>query len=280
MAEQEVDYVAEATELGWMPKEKFRGKEDNWVDAETFVKRGEQMVPLLKAATRKLRDELRERDQRMVEMSDALRASQETIEGFKLYQEEEIKRRVERAKAELKKDLVKATQEGDVEAQVEIREAMDKLEKDGLPKPPEKKKDEPPPLSPMFISWAKDNPWMDVPQIGQVGDREKTAYAMAMGNYIQATTGLRDQAFLDKVKELVQDRFPDINPRRSAPEKVDGGRPTGSGSRSAKKGYADLPAEAKAICDRIADKVVGPNRAYKTVDEWRQKYASDVFSTE
>ena len=38
----------EAESQGWVPKERFRGNENDWVDAETFVKRGREILPILR----------------------------------------------------------------------------------------------------------------------------------------------------------------------------------------------------------------------------------------
>lgn len=38
----------EARVFGWVPKEDFRGSEDDWVDADTFVKRGKEINPILR----------------------------------------------------------------------------------------------------------------------------------------------------------------------------------------------------------------------------------------
>ena len=39
------DAETAAREMGWRPKEEFRGEAEKWVDAETFVSRGEHFLP-------------------------------------------------------------------------------------------------------------------------------------------------------------------------------------------------------------------------------------------
>ena len=52
-ADQEAQAVNEQTQkearlFGWVPNEEFRGSEDDWVDAEVFVKRGKEINPILR----------------------------------------------------------------------------------------------------------------------------------------------------------------------------------------------------------------------------------------
>jgi hypothetical protein len=50
--------LKEATGQGWVPKEKFKGNEDDWVDASTFVKRGREILPILRKNNENLVREL------------------------------------------------------------------------------------------------------------------------------------------------------------------------------------------------------------------------------
>jgi hypothetical protein len=40
--------------MGWTAKEKFRGDPERWVDAATFVKNGEESLPILRERLRTL----------------------------------------------------------------------------------------------------------------------------------------------------------------------------------------------------------------------------------
>ena len=42
------EIVAEAKELGWVPQDEFRGAQDKWIDAPTFLARGRDVMPLLR----------------------------------------------------------------------------------------------------------------------------------------------------------------------------------------------------------------------------------------
>lgn len=47
-----------AKEMGWRPLSEFKGDESRFVDAETFVKKGEEVLPIIKANARKAEAEL------------------------------------------------------------------------------------------------------------------------------------------------------------------------------------------------------------------------------
>jgi len=50
----------EARAQGWVGKDEFRGSDDDWVDADTFVKRGKEIMPILRKNNEKLLKELGE----------------------------------------------------------------------------------------------------------------------------------------------------------------------------------------------------------------------------
>jgi len=56
MSEETAETKAKA--MGWSPKDEFRGDPDRWVDAETYVRRGEEFIPFLRANNKKLEEEL------------------------------------------------------------------------------------------------------------------------------------------------------------------------------------------------------------------------------
>lgn len=50
------DFETEARSQGWRPKEEFQGEPTKWVDAQTFVERGQNWIPHLKAEIAELRN--------------------------------------------------------------------------------------------------------------------------------------------------------------------------------------------------------------------------------
>ena len=54
------DTEARARAQGWVPKEEFRGPADKWRDADEFVRRGEEELPILRERSRTLERKLAE----------------------------------------------------------------------------------------------------------------------------------------------------------------------------------------------------------------------------
>jgi hypothetical protein len=91
----------------------------------------------------------------------------------------------------------------------------------------------------------------------------------------------RGLSFADKlslVAEQTKARLGIGEPAARKRTKVEGSRGGGGGGdrRSSEPSYDALSPEAKAVCDRQAKTVVGPNRAYKTVQDWQKAYAKMV----
>lgn len=258
-----------ASALGWVPQENFRGDPEKWVDADTFLKRGEEVMPILKANNKRLQDEIAALRGQLTPIQSALQEAQAALATFKEYHDADSKRQYERALADLKAQKADAIRNGDVDAQVEADEALNDLRA----KPPvtaatSKTTQQ---LDPVLIQWQAENPWY-------LQDPEKTAYANSMASYIAATKKLTGRALLDAVKSEVDTKFNPPDTRRGNADKVDGARGSGGGAGGGSgKGYEDLPAEARLACDRFGAQLVGENRLYKDQKAWRAKYASDYF---
>ncbi|NIR14377.1 MAG: hypothetical protein GWN86_10690, partial [Desulfobacterales bacterium] len=69
-AEQEGESESErqARAQGWAPKEEWRGPEDQWVDADTFLERGQKNNAILRERNEKLFNEIQS-------LKDELRSS-------------------------------------------------------------------------------------------------------------------------------------------------------------------------------------------------------------
>ena len=268
------EVITEAREMGWIPKEHFKGDPEKWTDAKTYLDRVEHVLPLVKKSRDRLRIELEQTNTKVLTLQQQINEGREAMDAFQKYHEEDTKRRVEAAKVELRRQLVQAKKDGDVEAEVEITEAMAELREppkvNGEEKNKETKVD--PAFQAALETWRADgNQWWGV-------DQEKTAYAQGQAVYLNLfRKDLKGREFLDEVTKLVQDKFPDKNSRRDNPSKVEGAR-TGASQQNGGKTYADLPADAKAACDKDASKLVGPTRLYKTAKDWQVQYARDYFA--
>jgi len=280
--DQALEIETQAREMGWRPKEEFRGAEDKWVDAATFVERGEHVLPIVKATAERLRGDLTRTNAELTKVTEALKASQETIQALERYHQDDVKQKVEQARTKLKAELKEAIKAGDVDAQTDLTVAIGELNsaeaaretEDGERKPERK----PAPVKdytnePEFVAWRADNQWFG-------SDRAKTAIAYDITARLRSegdkTVG---RTFLDKVavetsKEVA--RLGGGRPRG----KVEASRSSGSAGGGGVNGktYADLPADAKQACDSYERDLVGPDRRYKTADEWRQSYTKQFFT--
>lgn len=228
------EYEARAKRMGWVPEDSFRGDKSRWVDAKTFVERGENELPILRERNRKLDEQVRE-----------LGELKETVKEFRGYMTTVEQRAYDRAKKELETQRTAAKEALDIDGYDRATRELQELES-AKPKPPEKKEDKRDPLAdPVFTAWVGDNDWMKT-------DPERAAYAETYGAFLNKTNpNLVGQPFLDKVSEAVKKQFPEKfeNPRRNGTGKVEGngGNPA---PRKTGKTYNDLPPEAKRECDR------------------------------
>ena len=268
-----------AREMGWRPKEEFRGDSAKWVDAETYVSRGENFIPILRADREKLRGENAEIKAALTETQTLLQASQEAIEELKKYHTEDTARQVEKARKDLVKQLKQARDDGDVDAEVEIQDELAKIRtaQAAPPAPAPAPKPTPAaaaPADPDFVAWSTTNAWFGTsPRL--------RGLTLGIAEEIRAKQpNLKGKAFYDQIDEEMAQY---LDPPARGTDKVAGGRaPSGGGGNGGgrQKTYADLPADAKAACDSYNAKLVGPGRVHKDVASWQAAYAKDFFAGE
>ena len=282
--EQQEALEKEAKTMGWVPKEQFRGAETEFVDAKEFVERGRQILPIVQANNQRLMGQVNVLGQKLSSVEEALKASNATIEALESSHDEDVKAQVEAARAELKEQLEAASRDGDHRAVADLTDKMtqlntaastrgngeDKGDK-GEQKPPA-----PPPIHPEVQAWMTQN--ADFMQ-----DPRRVALANVITQELrQAGDTSIGAAFLDRVAEEV-DKTLGARKAGSASRVSPGGGGRGrgvDGGGGAAKSYADLPAEAKAACDKMSKRLVGPNRAHKDETSWRASYAKQYFAGE
>ena len=250
-----VDEVKAKTEkdartFGWVPREEFRGTDDEWADAETFVKRGREINPILRKNNDLLMKKL---DQANLEIAEVKKVAKE----FEKFQKETAERKVAEISSQLaalkqqKKDAISS---GDGDVVVALDDQIDSLKADQAQAKTEAKKEPdtatPPAtqaLDPMVSKWVNENEWFGV-------DKRMTALANAIGTELYESSGgtLKGQAFFDKLNEELAEAFPEKLGKKSRPNPVEGNsqgsnRPAATGS----KAYKNLPADAKQACDRF-----------------------------
>lgn len=258
---------ARAKAMGWAPKEKWRGDPEIWVDAAEFVERGERVMPILRANSRKLEDKAAELERQNRELANQLTELRGSMDEFVGVQRDMMKERLAQQRTEIRRQLREARDSGDDTAIDALENSLetntkqqDKLEKQAEKPPAE----ETPPPNPHYDAWRESNPWFGGTS---KEDRRKTALAM---EYAREAAGqkLSEKAFFDYVDEQLAETAPP--PVR----KTESGRPSGGGAAAPGTGGFDkLPPDAKAQAKKDAARFVGPNKLFKTEAAWFAHFA-------
>lgn len=285
------EIVSRAKELGWCPKDEWRGNPEHWVDADVFIEKGETLMPLLKANNRRLTQELQATRGQLSKAEQIIAANTEAIEELKRFNSQSLRQQAQAQKKELTEAIVEARREGNVQEELELAERLTettKVLKETENQPVRKKKEAKTEASasnepsaedvtnhPDFKAWTAENTWFGK-------DKRKSNLAMAIAAEMREDpqySGMIGKPFLDAVAAEVEAT---LGGGRERTSRVEGGagngssNGTGSGGKTG-KAYANLPADAKAACDKQASRLVGEGRAYKTQDEWRKAYAAKYF---
>ena len=228
------DFEAEARKHGWRPKDEFKGDPARWTDAETFVRRADEVMPFLEKKTKAQQREI-----------DDLKR---TLKQFQQYVSNADKRAMERATAEIMARHEEAVDVGDKNA---ARQAIADLEKVKEEYAPPSEVDDEPAHDP---DKAKQELAEWVEQSGYYGiDEVKTKYADTQANLMghAADWPGGQAAWLAELDNRVERKF--ATPKPSATN-AGGARPKASGGA---KTLADLPVEARRQCDRFVKTIPG-----------------------
>lgn len=276
---------------GWKPKDQWKGDTSNWVDADVYLEKSESVLPYIQHDRQRLEGELGQTRAQLSTVQQQLKDAQEALEGLTTLSNEMAEDRRERRKGEIGDELKAAREAGD---EVKVAELTNELQT--LVKPAEKKEvkksngedtqNRQPVIQPWVRTFLEDNSeFMKDP-------RKVALFNVEMLQRRQAGDGrvgdVEGTALLNEARDAVE-KLLGGNSRRQAPSKTEesrpaGGGPSGGGPRG--KGYADMPADARAKCDAQEKKYVGvtedgkkaPGKAFKTQAEWRAHFAREWFS--
>lgn len=262
--EAQVGAEKEARLLGWVPKEEFRDGE-HWVDAEAFVKRGKEINPILRKNNELLLKKLDEANREIAEVK-------KVAKEFEKFQKENADRQVTQLETELqtlKEQKKLAITQGDGEQVVAIDEAIDAVKEQqrdaktvDIPKQEAAKA--PVVLDPVITGWMEKNTWFTT-------DDKYTRIADAIGASIHSGhPGLRGQAFFDLLDIELEEVLPAKYKKQTRTSPVEGSTNGGGTSRSSggKQSYANLPADAKAACDKFVKQGFMTREAYVAEYDW------------
>jgi hypothetical protein len=254
------DFDAEAREHGWVPKEEFKGDASRWIDAETFMKRADEMMPLLKAQNQRLKRDIEA-------MKKDLKRATAHFEGAE-------QRAYERARKELETRLDDAVAVGDTQAARGVLTEMDKL-KPNEPAPQATKEEAVEALD----DFRENNPWYDRANLANASEIDingRLYFDRMVDKHIDKTKEMAPAEFFQYISELTLAKYPQLNakaPRAKPASAVEGG--TGGRPRNSSKSWDNLPQEAKRQFDKFinrgllgvtatgdSDKDIAASRAY------------------
>lgn len=270
-----VEVQVKAESMGWIPPARYKKAPDQFVDAEEFVKRGEIVIPIIRETNKRLTADLAAAQAQAASTAAALAQTQKSVAEMEERHAVEIQKTRERTREQLKAQLAAASSEGDHEGVAELTDRLVKINAEPPPKEAPKPAPAPQMIDPDLKAWNAENKWFGT-------DKRRTALALSIAQEFREggdpSTG---RAFYEKVAAEVSAVF-DKNEESSTPaSKVEGARNGTEGPRTgAKRSYDSLPAEARSACDADQRQFVGPTKRYKTVAEWRSRYAELYYQGE
>lgn len=264
---------ARAEKMGWIPPTRFRGDPERFVDADLYIERGETVLPIVKEQNKRLHTELEQVKGEAAKTAAALKAAQDAINSIEERHSVEKQQAVEEARRQVKAQLTAASEAGDHEGVAELTDQLVKLNVQPAVEKAKPAAEEKPVQQfkpdPDLVEWNNENPWFGT-------NKRKTGLALGIAQELrEAGETLQGRPFYDKVLAEME-RELGTEPRG---DKVAGGRngSDGEGAARGRKTYASLPADAKQACDADEKRFVGSGRPYKTLAEWRNRYAQLYF---
>ena len=247
VASDNADVERDARRQGWVPREQFRGSDDEWIDANTFVQRGREINPILRANNDRLKSQI---DSLYAQNNVLVRELTDLKKGHATIQQRDYNTTLRM----LKEARLEAMENNDNSKFLELDERIDQLreQKDQYvpqvqePSQPQAQAD------PEFMGWLQDNRWYG-------SDEWRTSTINKVAEEMRATyPHLVGRKFLDEVLEEAVSRYPrdfGAAPRQSTMNHQmveDGGRRSSLPSRGGRRGsMADLPSDAREAMKRF-----------------------------
>lgn len=241
-----------ARALNWTPKEEWKGDPSKWVDARTFLKRTEPILPMLK----------KDRD-RLIQKVDKLeRELQNTRAAWQTHHEQDRGRIIQAYEdkiSELKSLQKVAVEEGDLEKYEKIEQQREEVEKKRTEHVIAAEREEPQKKQPVqlpqeLIDWGNENPWF-----GKDGRKTKIMQHVAeVVLFDNPTIDKMSREFYDITLESAKRAYPEaFGAKRKATTASDSSSGilsttsreyTGRVKEATNgKTFADLPPEAKKM---------------------------------
>ena len=206
----QVELERRARNMGWRPRDEYRGIPDQWLPAEDFIERGESELPVL-------RERIRASDRTITELRDQVSRQGDTLNSML-----QTARRAEqvgyrRAMQELTEKRQRAVEMGDTAAFAAVEQAMRELGPEPAVEPP---RTPPPPqpqanTDPAIQVWVERNPWFKndpVANVAMIAAMQKAERDMPSASVAE---------HLMEAEAVIRRRFPE-HFERSRPRASDG----------------------------------------------------------
>lgn len=226
-----------ARRMGWKPQDEYKGDPGRWTDAETFVKVGEERIPVMKENYRRLEEGYKNLEQKVKAQED--------------YQKHMAKVQYERAIKDLKEQKKTAVEDADTEKYEQLEKQEEQIQKEYSPKQTENKT---PDIPPEVSSWMQKNTWYQNPSLAAKAAEIESKILQEEAFKVSDDPFYRPISLSDRLEEVakrVKAEFGRKEPQRKLPA-VEGAR--GESTHKAAKTYNDLPPEAKEACNAYVKK--------------------------
>ena len=253
------DTEERARAMGWVPQEDFRGDSERWVDAETFLDRGENIMPILKERLTKFEKENKLSTQK-------LEKATKDLETFVAHHKQTYKRAYDNAFRDLESKKREAVSAGDTDAYDTLQQEHDDLQKE-VDDLREQQAPQQVPESPAFQSWLEANPWYST-------DADMQTFVDGVAANLQVNQVYKtDDEFYNEVTRRTKIAFPHKfeNVQQNRPAAVEG---VVAGADpdlvGVGKKWADVPIEAKETYLELFSDIPDFGKEDYAKDYWEQ----------
>jgi hypothetical protein len=198
-----------ASELGWVPKDQFRGDPEKWRPADEFIRAGRDIQQTL---------------------SKELRSVKQEVERFGRVAAGITQDRVRQTEQHWQQKLAEAVDAGDHEAANQAVDQIKRVEQTPRPGAP-----------PEVDEWRSRNPWFDKDPLAKLRAAELSDKLAKSG-----VTDVSEQ--LREVERAIRKEFPEHFPAKAKdPPATQTGHSRKAAPSNRAKGFADMPAESQQM---------------------------------
>ena len=260
---------AQAREMGWVPEDQFRGPQDKWRPADEFVRRGEEILPIVQSQLRKTKAEHQQLAQAFEKKEIEFNQRLERMDN--VYRKAAENQRMVSVQ-DIEAQKLQAVELGDTQLYKQLTDRENALFRDfSIDEESQAQPNEPqqgtPQVQQEVIDWGERNQWfLSDPYLNSIAQAEEQRIR-------QQFPGLSLAEQLDEVTRAVKERHPEkfnIAPRAQKQNfSTVEGTQRSTGSRKVGKGWNDIPA-----ADRKTGSSLLEDGTFKSKDEYAKAYWS------